>query len=438
MYLFLFFEGKLEEMINIKELELELSNKEHWEKGFARLCLKRELPVEELTEIWEIKECKEKREDIVQEVLKGEVLWSVPRKVKVGKTDTTKKRIVYMYTTKERYIQGILYRAISRCQQSEISDLCFSYKEGVCTGDAVQKMKQEEVNYKWGVKLDISAYFNSVPLEVLKDALEESFGLDTGIRKTLDGIYLCNEVEDKGKRIVEYKSLIPGCPMGSYFANFCLKEIDRKIGEQRGVVYLRYSDDIIIFGETEERVREVLAELKLLLSEKGLTLNPSKYTFYNPSGGVVDYLGLELSEKGVDISEHSKKKMKRKIQRWVRKGRYAIEIDKEDKLKVLKDILRRWNYVVYISYIEDARRFGWGYYAFRYIENRKSLHEIDKYMLDRLRYLLTGKNNKANGRISREFFEEYGFLPLEEMWELFMEDFDYYCERVSLIRDKEV
>lgn len=410
----------------------ELLKKEYWDLTYDKIANREKTDSFDLDLLYRIKETDEYKE-IVDKLVTGSYEWSTPEKLLLRKSHTKKKRTVYMYSGLDRYVIGVLYRVTSALYVDSVAENCFSYKRGTNTCDAIHYIKKHKLsNSMFGVKLDISAYFNSVKRSHLTTCLDEVYGTGTGIRKTADGLFADDNILYKGRPQMEYKALIPGCALGSFFANYCLKDVDNHFKEL-GVVYARYSDDIILFDDSRELVDKHLEFIKGKISEYGLTINESKYEHFLPKDDV-DYLGLTLGERGVDISNHAKNKLKKTIRRWVKAGRKDIEMNGRDFEKVARNIVNRINWKLYKCYILDPSKFGWGYYAFRYITVTDSLTDIDFYLRDRLRYLKTGKNNKANvSAINDEQFRDLGVLSLYDMYKLFHEDFDYYCEVISLI-----
>lgn len=424
----------LKESLSVKSLLLkkELMKKDCWFRTFARLESKLDKGSGELAYIQSLVDSEE-YEYYVNLLITGEYQWSIPSKVEIAKVGTSKKRVVYMYPAIDRFFLGLLYRGMSEMFKGSLADNCFSYRRGVSTNTAIKyidKMKKQTKMY--GLKLDISAYFNSVSKSHLEKCLDELFttGVDS-IRSTLDNVLMVDRVEFKGEIIEEYKSLIPGCALGSFFANYCLRELDFYF-MNKGIIYARYSDDIIILAETEERIDEYLDYISNYLGAIGLKINPSKYVHFDPEDAI-DYLGLSLSDKGTDISEHSKKKMKRTIKRWVKQGRKEIEQGASFE-KVASKLVKRLNHKLYKSYLFDKTKFGWGIYAFRYITVTDSLTELDFYLRDMIRHLKTGKHNKANIKaVSEDDFRRLGVVSFYDMYRLFKEDFDYYVEIAYLI-----
>ena len=342
-----------------------------------------------------------------------------------------KKQIIYCYSEIDRFVLSVLYRVTSEIFKEKISKNCFSYKQGVNTADAICAIKRKAVEGSWGVKLDIHAYFNSVSRKHLSNCLDELFGVqDKEIRKTFNKLFMQDAVTYKGKPLEEYKSLIPGCALGSFFANYCLASIDDYF-EKQNIVYARYSDDIILFADNEEKLKEYVQVILDKIAEYDLTINEDKYTYFKP-GDKLEYLGLQFNNSSIDISRHAKQKMKKTFKRWCRKGRKLIEMKGADFEKIARGIIRRYNWRIYKAYIQDTSKFGWGYYAFRYLTTTASLTELDDYCKETLRALKTGKHTKGNKyALSETEITELGYVSFVEMYELFHTDFDYYCDVIA-------
>lgn len=425
--------GSVEGMDSIKEI---LLNPEFWDNTYNKMIQKPKISEDDIDLMWKIKEIYKK--DIVEDILTGVYQWSIPRKVKIAKAGTTRKRVVYIYTIQDRFVLGALYRALSFMYRDRMSNACFSYKVGVGTNDAILFIRNKKTkDYKYGVKVDIHAYFNSVSKERVVEMLNELFGGNSlsGLHKTMDNLMLSETVIDDGIEVNEWKALIPGCALGSFFANYCLKPLDEYFND-KDCIYARYSDDIIVLAKTQEELNVYLEEIKSKIYAYGLEINPKKYTWFEP-GDNVEYLGLKLNDNGkIDISDHARKKIKKQIHRWCRKGRIEIENTGASFDKVAKKIIRRINNKNMFCIIGNETTFGWCHYAFRYINTIESLIEIDHYTRDMIRAMKTGKHNKANVKaITDEQFICLGWVSLVDMFKLYKSDFDYYMEVVELMKN---
>lgn len=415
----------------------ELSKEEYWSDTLERMLHKSNISSEEELHLIAF-DALGNREAIISDIRNKKYTWSIPDKLRINKGRTNKKRIVYMYSLQDRYLLGVLYRVFSKVYLDRISSHCYSYKRGIRTLTAIEYLKSNtNIHSLYGVKLDIHAYFNSVCEEYLHNIIKEVSNGEDSIYHLLSSLYFSNKAHEPESDIIieEYKSLIPGTAFSSFLANYCLKDLDYVISDELNLIYARYSDDIILFGASIDEVKKALDIIKSKLGALGLEINPDKYQWIRP-GEEVDFLGLKLLPDGnIDISDNSLNKLKRKIRFMCKDGRKRIEILGKDPYNVTRDILGRFNYRVYKCFIQDASKFGWAYYAFRYITVTKTLKIIDEYLKDRLRQMITGKNNHANiRRVPLSLLQELGYVSLVEMYIKYKEDIDYYSNEVYLIQ----
>ena len=414
------------------ELNQKLRDINIWNTSYERL-LKKDLTEDEINELWVI--TKSQRDAIIDSIIAGEYEWSTPQKVLISKHGKNKKRVVYVYALKDRLILGVMYRALSDYYSDKISDRCFSYKKSVSTSHAIQYIKDNKDNmHSYGVKIDIHAYFNSVSREKVIDMINELF--TGGLKVTIEKLMLNDDITYKNKKLTEWKSLIPGNPLSSFFANWCLRQCDNYF-DNLDVIYARYSDDIIILDKSKEALLNDLDTVCKYLNQYNLEINADKYTWFEP-GDEVQFLGLKIDGNGdIDIADHSFMKLKKQIHRWCKKGRVEIERDHRRFDVVARGIMYRINSKNLFCALHNDTTFGWALYAFPRITTDKTLKELDLYTKNTFRALKTGKHNKANyGALTEEEFKELGWVSLVQLYHLYKTDRDYFMEVVELLHSK--
>ena len=169
---------------------------------------------------------------------------------------------------------------------------------------ALRRAEQFARRFPWSLKLDVRRYFDSIPHAVL---LAE-FG-----RRFRD-----KRVLALWERIVETYATAPGqgLPIGAltsqHLANFYLARLDRFVKEELRIKgYLRYMDDMVLFGGRDElRVARGAME-DYLRDELGLTLNYSQSL--QPVGRGVGFLGYRVFP---DQSSLLRKSRQRFLKRW--------------------------------------------------------------------------------------------------------------------------
>lgn len=359
-----------------------------------------------------------------------------------------------MFGTKQRALLGVLNRLLSDLFADKISSVCYSYKQGVSTISAVRDLRvkayktdrkpkntrNETINavrvYDYALKIDISKYFNSVSAERITEMLDTLFTPDKRgvIYELLRVLFSISECYDKGVLVQEYLSILPGVATASFFANYCLYDLDEHF-RKLGVPYARYCDDIIVFGKTREDLKTYVSYIESELNKSGLKLNEKKFCEYDLNSTDVEFLGLKFSGDSIDISDASFKKIKKKIKHTCKLARNRVWQKHNSPLSEVQGVIKWFNYLWYKCYVFDRSKFGWGYYAFRFITTDETIRKIDYYLRDTLRFVYTGKYNKANVRkLPNEKLSELGYVSLTMMYGIFKSDYEVYLDFVSRLK----
>ena len=153
-------------------------------------------------------------------------------------------------------------------------------------------------------------YFDSVPHGVLKRLLARRFK-DQKVRSILGAII------DSYSTSAEH-----GIPIGNFssrhFANFLLGYLDHFTKETLRVrCYLRYMDDMVVFGSTKPELDIVLDEVRRFSANLlGLELKP-------PAEGRVEaglpFLGFLVKPSGIYLSRRKKRRSAARIAEYVQK-----------------------------------------------------------------------------------------------------------------------
>lgn len=124
--------------------------------------------------------------------------------------------------------------------------------------------------YVWIATFDISAFYDTIPHEILLKVLSTNTKGDLyGNAKNWLKIWSSDKEGD------QHSHGIPQGPMASDFLAECiLLAIDEKMSEQYS--YFRYVDDVRILGKTELEVRQALVYLDILCKSRGLIPNSDK------------------------------------------------------------------------------------------------------------------------------------------------------------------
>lgn len=306
----------------------------------------------------------------------------------------------------DRMFLTVVYKWLVRNMGDAVHPSCTSYTEGVGSGTAVKRLSGEIVRLglgdKTGIvgrKFDIHHYFDSVAKRDIHkafDKVERRFGRSSVIdvlRRYYDSdVYYDTRLKAYVERPMGIKQ---GCAVSAWLANVLLYSLDKRISGIGGC-YMRYSDDIIYVGEHYEKVT---ASIRRHLGKMGLSLNDSKTEDIHPDR-FVRFLGYDIRGSEITLSRKWVKSFQRNVdsltildkrlidsvRRIRKKGGPMMERKLEDVLVRVQRLLARF------LYYGDGK-FSWASIVLPVINRHSDISELNKYCLDALRAVYTGKTS---------------------------------------------
>ena len=345
--------------------------------------------------------------DVAQRLGRGESL-GFPVKKTVNKVGTNKKRVVYTFGPDEMRAMSLISYLLYRYDH-HFAPNCYAFRQGLRPQDAIRSVnKALQHRPMWAYKLDIHDYFNSIPVEKLLPMLAELLSDDPPLYRFFEQMLTNPNVLDNGKVIEERHGIMAGTPTSPFLANVYLSAIDHHFYDA-GVVYARYSDDIILFAPDLVTLEAHKATLLSLIDQHGLTVNPDKERVYTPDEPF-EFLGFRCHGNEVGISAATIMKMKGKISRRARalmRWRKRKNVSAE---KAMEAMIRHYNRKFFEG--DDPESLTWSRWYFPVINRTEGLKEIDQYLQQQIRFLSTGKHTKANYRVDYETLKRLGYRSL--------------------------
>ena len=345
------------------------------------------------------------------EKIKNREEFPLPALVQLNKKSTGKKRNVFIFAKKERYVLKLLAFLLHRYDYLFFGNL-YSFRQNISVKEApVNLIKRNAGRGMYSYKVDIQDYFNSVDADTVIALLRERIE-DTALVDFIEGILRQPYAVFKGERVEAKKGIMAGVPFSGFLANVYLTELDRWFYERK-ILYARYSDDIIVFAKTREQIKDYELKIKELLRDSHLAVNERKEYRTSP-GERWEFLGFLVDGKTVDIAPASVSKIKAKIRRkaralirWRKRGGY-------DPRFAMRALIKQFNKKLLDNDI--THELTWCRWYFPTVNTSKSLHEIDSYMISALRYVATGKHTKANYNIRYSELKELGYQSLVNLF----------------------
>jgi RNA-directed DNA polymerase len=153
----------------------------------------------------------------------------------------------------------------------------YGYRPGRSTHDALAVTRKRCWKQDWILDLDIRAFFDSVPHDLLLKAVAHH----TDVRWVL--LYIERWLKapmqmPDGTLVAREKGTPQGSPISPMLANlFMHYAFDRWMGREfPGCPFERYADDVVVHCNTEEQARVLRAAIAERLGALGLELHPDK------------------------------------------------------------------------------------------------------------------------------------------------------------------
>ena len=238
---------------------------------------------------------------------------------------SAKKRHIIVPTVKEIVVQHMIANVLQSIVMPSMYEHSYASIPGKGLHKAVKVIKKwiqkDHKNTKYCLKLDIKKFFDSVDQDVLLAKL----------RKIIRDNEFYRYIE------MTVRTVDKGIPLGfvtsQWFANFLLTELDHKIKEEWGVkYYIRFMDDMVLFGSNKRRlheVRKLIAEY--LENELHLQLKENWQLFYmdnirgKKQGHFLDFLGFKFYRNHIGLRSRLALKIQRKAKHIYKKRQANIQ-----------------------------------------------------------------------------------------------------------------
>lgn len=205
----------------------------------------------------------------------------------------------------------------------------FAYVRGRCTIDAVKKHQQNES--KWFLKTDFADFFGSSTEEFVFKMISQLFPFSEVVKTS----YGQEELKTALSLCFLDGGLPQGTPISPFITNLIMIPIDHKISNelrQKGFVYTRYADDILISSRYTFDFVEQQAFVNSVLQEFGapFTIKPEK-TRYGSSAGQNWNLGVMLNkDNNITIGHKKKEQFRAMCCNYINDRKRNVSWDKHD------------------------------------------------------------------------------------------------------------
>lgn len=318
------------------------------------------------------------RLEMADAMLNGKYEIAPPHTAQIPKGDG-EFRTVYVNEPIDRIVLSIANDLLFDLMPEMVHNSCKSYQTGIGCGKVVaeisHKIADTASSSYLGWKSDLSKYFDSVPIQYIDEAfdkVEAKYG-HSALIDVLRKYYHSDMYFDEENNLRrQYQSLKQGCAVASWLADALLYDLDEELSQMNGF-YTRYSDDMLFIGEEYEKAMNVLQNR---LEEKTMKLNPKKVEYLTMDKWF-KFLGFSIKGDMISLSSSRIKTFQKEIEkRTIHKPGISLT-------KAINSV----NQYLY----KGNGEFSWATSILSVCNVRKDLNELNKFVMDCLRAVKTGK-----------------------------------------------
>lgn len=281
------------------------------------------------------------QEDVISKIMNKQYQPMPVKRVYIPKPNG-KERPLGIPTVVDRVIQQAMLQVLTEIYEPIFSEHSFGFRPRRSAHMALEEvLRYLNEGYEWIVDLDIEKFFDTVNHDKLISILRENVNDSTTLQ--LIRAYLRAGVLDKGL----VKSTTIGTPQGGpisvILSNIYLDKFDKEL-ETRGLRFVRYADDCIIFTKSEMSANRVMKSVTSWLERKlFLKVSATKTKVVRPTKG--QFLGFTFYKNGqgwnCKPTDDRKKRLYSKINKYL-KRKHAVSRPLAVTFTKVNQIVRGW------------------------------------------------------------------------------------------------
>lgn len=294
----------IEEVLSKRNQRDALAHFSHKKEG----CGPDKMLVSDLPEYWNLN-----KEKIMTEILEQRYKPGYVQQYELL-NKSGKKRTISNFNVIDRFITRLLSQKLNRYLQPIFLQNSYAYQDGKGIVDAIEKAKEYiESGDHYVVEIDLSNYFDTIPLDKLMIELQERIS-DKRVISVIEAYLYCEVLFD-GQIVERKRGVLQGNSMSPVLSNLYLHALDVHM-EEKGYHWVQFADDINIYAKTADYAEEIYKDVcDVLKRQLHLAINEKKSGIVSAENST--YLGYDfvIKKKGVEVRKH-KYKVEKTYHNW--------------------------------------------------------------------------------------------------------------------------
>lgn len=323
---------------------------------------------------------KENKDELRQRIRTRNYQPQAALRVEIPK-ENGKMRKLGIPTVVDRVVQQAIHQVLSPIFEEQFGEFSYGFRPKRSCEMAIRKsLECLNDGYDWVVDIDLERFFDTVHHDKLMRIISNT--IKDGDVISLIRKYLASGVMVNGK----YEETLVGTPQGGnlspLLSNIMLNELDKEL-ENRGLLFVRYADDALIFVKSEKAANRVMKTIVRFIEEKlGLKVNVEKSKVARPKD--LKFLGFgyyyDSKNKKYQVKPHliSVRKFQRKLRKLTKRN-WSISLDY--RIVKLKQVIVGW-----VNY-------------FRIANMKRAIERIDRKLRSRIRVIIWKQWKKPRKQI---------------------------------------
>lgn len=273
----------------------------------------------------------------LQDELKEECYTPHPAKMVTINRDS-KERMVSILCVRDKIVQQAICFELNKIFEDTFSDSAYAYRTQYSALQAIEKVENwiKHDGAMYFLKTDILKFFDNMLIERTIKLLQRRIHDE----KVLNLINVCLHMKNIDSYGIIHEKTI-GVYQGSLLApvlsNIYLTDFDRWL-ERIEKRYIRYSDDILVFGNDKSVLEELLGRMSAFLEKQGLKLNENKTFIGKLEEGFI-FLGYKFNNEGKAVPLKATNHLEERLEeQWLKNSTLSLG----EKIKKSTEIIGGW------------------------------------------------------------------------------------------------